>query len=239
MDCRNEDHDDHGHGHGGHGHGHDHDHDHVPPPDTNAVQSLYQTINHDHIVTLNESTVDSGKEVFKEWEKRLDVSKILESDVDEQLLIHVPFTGLVRLHSLLIRTTSDDYAPKTIKLFKNREDLDFSTASDLTPTAAFTHPYGVGGDESVELEASSNRTMDEEGIAEYAVNRAHFSNLTSLTLFIEDNHGEDTTKILYIGLRGEWSKMSRAPVVTMYEAAANPRDHKNLVPGEHYVSENP
>lgn len=146
---------------------------------------------------------------------------------------------MVKLHSILIRTTADESAPQTIKLFKNRDDLDFGTASDLQPVTTLTHPEGVGADP----EASNNATLgtsadlDAEGIVEYAVNRAKFSNITSLTMYISENYGEDTTKILYIGLRGEWTKMSKNPVITMYEAAANPKDHKNLVPGENHVHE--
>lgn len=238
MSCSHE-HDDHGHGHG-------HDHDHVPPPDSNEAQSLFSCISHDQITTLNESVADSGKLVFKPWQKRLDGTQFLESDADEQLIISVPFTGIVRLHSILVRSTADDSAPKTIKLFKNKDNLDFSSATELPATAEFQHPLGVGGQEGQEIEedgdalasASSSISLESEGIVEYAVSRAHFSNLTNLTIFVEDNHGADTTKILYIGLRGEFTKMSRAPIVTMYEAAANPRDHKNLVPGEKYVSEN-
>uniref|UniRef100_A0A060T4I9 ARAD1A17974p n=1 Tax=Blastobotrys adeninivorans TaxID=409370 RepID=A0A060T4I9_BLAAD len=220
MSCHDE-HDHHDHG----GHDHGHGHSHTPPPDTNASQSLYQHIYHDNIRTLNEAEPNSGKLVFKKWEDRLDTTDTVESDVDEQLLFFVPFTGLVRLHSLLIRTTTDDRAPNTIKLFKNRDDLDFSTVADLQATAKFEHPFGVGGSEDEDPEQ-----VTEEGIVEYALNRAHFSNVTSLAIFIEDNHGADISKILYIGLRGEWTKLNRAPVVTLYESAANPADHKNLVP---------
>jgi hypothetical protein len=201
------------------------------------VQSLYKYIDHDRIVTLNESVEGSGAKVFKDWERRLTVSEFLESDVDEQLLITVPFTGIVRLHSLLVRSASDDRAPNTIRVYKNRQDLDFGVASDLTPLTEFHHPEGVGADDDDE---GTPGTLDSEGIVEYAFNRAHFSNVSSITLFIQDNHGADTSKLTYIGLRGEYqSPLGRAPVVTLYEAAANPRDHKNVVPGERYVSEAP
>jgi hypothetical protein len=240
SDCQNEN-AGHGHGHGNshghdHGHGHGHDHSHVPPPDTTAAQSLYAYIDHDHIHTLNESHADSGRSVFRSWEDRLKATPHLESDVDEQLLIHVPFTAVVRLQSLLIRTTSDDFAPKTIKLFKNRSDIDFGIAGELTPVEKVTHPHGIGGSSEEPGEASPTSDLDAEGIAEYALNRAHFSNTTSLTIYVEDNWGEDITKILYIGLRGQVTgKLSNAPIVTVYEAAANPADHKSIVPGDAVV----
>lgn len=238
MDCHSE-HVEHGHGDHGHDHGHGgHDHSHVPQPHTSSAQTLYNRISHAGIRTLNESEDGAGASVFKDWESRLDTKKFLESDVDEQLLIHVPFTGLCKIHSLLIRTTNDDSAPRHIKLFKNRDDLDFSSASDLSANHVIEHPEGVGGTLEQSIEAApSSSSLDSEGIAEYALSRAQWSNITSLTMFVEDNYGDDVTRILYIGLRGEFKELNRAPVVTLYESAANPADHKKIVPGEEYVGD--
>lgn len=116
-------------------------------------------------------------------------------------------------------------------MFKSRDDLDFSSASETKPLAVLTHPEGFGVDENIpSLDINTSSNLDEEGIAEYAVSRAAFSNITSLTMYISENYGEDTTKILYIGLRGEWTQMSKNPVITIYEAAANPKDHKIWFP---------
>lgn len=59
--------------------------------------------------------------------------------------------------------------------------------------------------------------------------RALFNTVRSLDLFFEDNWGrgeEEVTRISYIGVKGEWMKLSREPVSFLYEAAANPADHK-------------
>ncbi|KAJ3010995.1 PITH domain-containing protein 1 [Thoreauomyces humboldtii] len=48
----------------------------------------------------------------------------------------------------------------------------------------------------------------------------------TLTLYFPDNFGSPTTRITYIGLRGEWSEIKQDPVITVYELAANPADHK-------------
>jgi hypothetical protein len=81
-------HDEHDHSHGGHSHeGHDHSDDITP-----ALQySLYQHINFDDITTFNESEAHSGKAVVKKtWAERLNEQPELESDADEQLLMHIP-----------------------------------------------------------------------------------------------------------------------------------------------------
>lgn len=82
-------HDEHDHGHGGHSHeGHDHSDDITP-----ALQySLYQHIKFDDITTLNEATPGSGKSIVKKtWDERMNEQPELESDADEQLLMHIPF----------------------------------------------------------------------------------------------------------------------------------------------------
>lgn len=98
----------------------------------------------------------------------------------------------------------------TLKLYLNRDGLDFSTASELQPT------------QKLEL-AQSNE------VQEIPVKRALFNTVRSLDLFFEDNWSqgeEDETRVSYIGFKGEWMKLSREPVNFLYEAAANPGDHK-------------
>lgn len=80
----------HDHDHDGHGHGHGHDeHSHDLEP---ALQSnLYKQIDFEGITTLNEAEPKSGAAVVKKtWAQRLDDAPELESDADEQLLMHVP-----------------------------------------------------------------------------------------------------------------------------------------------------
>jgi hypothetical protein len=91
-------------------------------------------------------------------------------------------------------------------VFINRDDLDFSTASDLTPTQQF------------ELSQTSE-------IQDISVKRALFGKVQSLTLFVEDNYGEDVSRMSYLGFKGDWMQLGRAPTNILYEAAANPNDH--------------
>lgn len=92
-------------------------------------------------------------------------------------------------------------------MFINRDDLDFNTASDLTPTQEF----------------SLSQTSE---IQEVAVKRALFGKVQNLTLFVEDNYGDDVSRISYLGFKGDWMKLGEAPKNIIYESAANPNDHK-------------
>ncbi|KAK4042277.1 PITH domain-containing protein [Parachaetomium inaequale] len=187
--------------------GHDHTDDITP-----ALQfSLYQHIHFDEVTALNEAAYGSGRAVVqKTWAERLQVEPELESDVDEQVIVNIPFTGQVKLHSILLRTSDSDSAPRTMKVIINRDDVDFGVAEE------------TGGTQEFEL----SRTGE---VQELAVRRARFNAVRRLTLFFPDNFGdgdEDVTRISYLGFKGEWMQLGRAPANIIYEAAANPGDHK-------------
>ena len=110
----------------------------------------------------------------------------------------------------MLRSSESEAAPRTLKAYTNREGLDFSTASELEAVQTFELP------QSNELQV-------------IPVRRARFSNVYSITIFFEGNHGADTTELFYIGFRGDFLLVNREPIDFLYEAAANPRDHKAIV----------
>ncbi|KNC75259.1 hypothetical protein SARC_12214, partial [Sphaeroforma arctica JP610] len=134
--------------------------------------------------------------------------KNIESDADEQLIITIPFTGHVSIKSIKIIAEGGEEHPKTLKVFGNREDIDFDNVDQLQPLQ----------------EISLND--DPRGEIVYPTRASKFQNLHSVTLFIESNHGGDTSKIYYIGFSGEHKNVSRKTVIAVYEANANPADHK-------------
>ncbi len=80
--------------HSGHGHDHNHGDEHDHSDDiTPALQfSLYQYINFDEVVALNEAAEGSGRAICKKtWAERLSTEPELESDADEQLLMNIPW----------------------------------------------------------------------------------------------------------------------------------------------------
>lgn len=111
--------------------------------------------------------------------------------------------------------------------------MHFDNADDITPLQEFDlHP-------------------DPQGKLDYPTKASKFQNLHSLTIYVKDNYGADTTKIHYIGLSGEFKQacglsldvdpcchvhhsyvpdlllqMKRDTIITVYELNANPADHK-------------
>jgi RNA polymerase I-specific transcription initiation factor RRN6 len=119
------------------------------------------------------------------------------------------FTAQVKLHSILLRTSPSASAPRTLHLHINRDDLDFAAAEDAKPI------------QTLELSQTSD-------VQEIPVKRALFAKVHRLVLFFADNFGdgdEDVTRVSYVGFRGEWTRLGKAPTNILYEAAAQPGDH--------------
>ncbi len=109
----------------------------------------------------------------------------VESDVDEQLMLFIPFQSAIgiqsiHLSSLPLSTLEDDTAsirPKQIKLYANQShNLDFATADDIPET------------QMVELEEQNwnNKT----GTAQLQLRFVNFQRIRSLVMFIVSGEGD-------------------------------------------------
>lgn len=195
-----------------HGHSHscgsgEHSHEH-PDAELGTMYSLYLKIDSMRVQCLNEVKEGSGKTVFKPWEQRKDKDLFVESDADEELLFNIPFTGSVKLKGIIVIGGEEDTHPSRMRLFKNRPGMTFDDTG-LDPEQEFElHP-------------------DPEGVLEYNTKVARFNNVNHLSLHFPASFGADSTKVYYIGLKGDFTQVNRQEIVICaYEAAANPADHK-------------
>lgn len=134
-----------------HSHDHgscEHEADGIDPLEQGLQYSLYQKIDMQNLEVLNEAEENSGKieshdlrtseqlllsnlfrqtgkNVFKSYENRLDFSLFVESDCDQELLFNIPFTGNIKLKGIRIIGANDDSHPRQVKLFKNRPKMTF------------------------------------------------------------------------------------------------------------------
>jgi hypothetical protein len=60
---------------------------------------LYSYIDTEKVEALN--SIHPGKVVIKPWDARLDETVFVESDADEQLIIQIQFTGLMKCRQML------------------------------------------------------------------------------------------------------------------------------------------
>ncbi len=242
--------------------GHSHDHDHAEPDDTSTAlgTSLRPSINFASVICLNESTPNSGRDILKLYEERLTAQPSLMSqddpDDDPELLLVVPFSEAVTMKSISILSHHDNpnnndnaagagrgrrtAAPRTVRIYTNRTNLDFETVRDLEPATTITL-----------MPPSHNWTPEHIGATiDYPLRPAgRFQNITEIALYFCDNydmpdgHGaasimedydEDRipTDITYVGFKGIGTNMKRKAVKAVYEVRGMKKDHK--VPGSEY-----
>ncbi|CAO2648835.1 Nn.00g097840.m01.CDS01 [Neocucurbitaria sp. VM-36] len=134
-----------------------------------------------------------GSEENKDW---------VESDVDNQLMLYVPFTSTLKVHTVQITSCvsgdeEDDEAPvrpKTIHVWTNRQhNLGFEEAEDIPAI------------QTIELKPSD---WDEQtATAKLELRFVKFQNVYSLVLFVADGEGDSEKtridRIRFIGESGE------------------------------------
>ncbi|XP_009998886.1 PREDICTED: PITH domain-containing protein 1 [Chaetura pelagica] len=114
----------------------------------------------------------------------------------------------------------DDSHPAEMRLFRNIPHMSFD-------------------DTAREPEQTFSLNRDPTGELEYPTKIARFSNVYHLSMHFPKNFGAETTKIFYIGLKGEWTEAHRHQVtICNYEASANPADHQlqQVTPQTHFIS---
>ncbi|CAB1321044.1 unnamed protein product [Coregonus sp. 'balchen'] len=209
-----------GHGHGHGGHSHRCCEDEHEPAERGLEYALYQRIDIEKLQCLNETREGDGKLVFKPWDQRTDREKFVESDADEELLFNIPFTGSVKLKGIIIAGEDDESHPAEMRLYKNIPHMSFD-------------------DTGREPEQAFRLNRDPLAQLEYPTKIARFSNVNHLSIHISRNFGTESTRVYYIGLRGEYSQAHRHEVtICNYEASANPADHKvdSIIPQTNFIS---
>lgn len=171
-------------------------------------ESLYTSIDTLHVTCLNEHQKNAGRSILKPWNERLDTKNFVKTGVDTDLLLHVPFTVAVAPKSFVISGDDDGSSPNLVHVFKNKDNLDFSTAERMKPDQTF------------------NLNVDKEAKIDYLFKQSKFNNTTSLTFYFPTNFGSKNTKIFYLGLKGTSTSYKREIVKTVYESKPMPKDHK-------------
>lgn len=189
-----------------------HDHD-CEAADCGPAWSLHTHIDSARVRALNATDSGQTPDIFRAWSRRLEPpSHPLSSNEDDpELIVHVPFTGSMKIKAFSVIGGTDGSAPASVRIFVNRDDLDFSAAADLQPVQSFSLQENHRGD------------------MEYPTQVARFNGVHSLDLHFPDNFGAEATQINFIGFKGEYTEAKREAVTAVYEARPQVQDHK--VPG--------
>jgi hypothetical protein len=166
------------------------------------------TQTHTIVHCLNEHEPGAGKNIIKPWDQRLTKNPYLESSVDEELILTIPFTVSVNIKSITVIGGDEESCPDRVKLFKNRDDIDFSNADDTTP------------------EQSLDIAYDKKGEVDLMVRPSKFQNVNQLVLYFPSNYGAESTNIQYIGIKGTSTSYRRGVVENaVYESKPQLSDH--------------
>lgn len=140
----------------------------------------------------------TGSDNGKDW---------VESDVDNQLMLYVPFTANLKIHTIHITSCvsadSDDEAPvrpKTIHIWTNRQhNLGFEEAEDIPAT------------QTIELKESDWDAQT--ATAKLELRFVKFQNVYSIVVFVADADGDSERtridRIRIIGETGEKREMGK------------------------------
>lgn len=199
---------DHNHGHGSHGHSHDQS----DKAGADAGDSLLPYIDTEHMSCLNERVANSCRKIFKPYHVRLQFSEEtkLSSDVDEQLILQIPFTDLVRIRSFQVVCEDPDLAPAHVKLFKDQSSIDFDSVDDVQCTQEF------------------DLTADTAGDFSYNVKVHKFQATGHLTMFFDTSFDDsEEVEIDYIAIYGDYLYEKSKAVEAVYELRPLASDSRN------------
>lgn len=137
---------------------------------------------------MNEKTEHNLRHCI-DVDARESAATYLESDADEELVIHLKFMSAVKVSAIRIEGINADSAPSSVRLFVNHTNLDFDSAKDEKPTQEIAlRPSDVA-----------------PGAAHHVETRfVLFQNVSTLSIFVAGNHGdEECTAIKSLMVLGE------------------------------------
>lgn len=177
---------------------------------TKTMMWLYDEVDFTKTHSLNTLRNMGVTEALRPSCERENPSEGLVSDADQQVLLCIHFKQLVNLKEIAI-SARGAACPRVVRAFANREVADFDDAEQDQPTKEWTLKDGT----------STTLSTEDDGA---------FRQIQSLTLFVQENHGADQTRIDWIGLKGECLNVNIGGIVQNAEYELRPGTSFN-VPG--------
>ncbi|KAJ8516250.1 hypothetical protein ONZ45_g6402 [Pleurotus djamor] len=171
------------------------------------ASNLYGVIDRDRVYGLNLSVPEDAQAIIKPWDQREDTTLYAESGVDDQMIIHIPFAQGVRIKSLLLKLGRGESTPRQLRIYANHPNiLDFNDVENTKPHLTITLLEG------------------ETSVTEYPLRVAAFSSVSTLSLFFSDAVGEETSRVFYIGFKGDTPSTRKDGKQKLELPAANAAD---------------
>lgn len=168
--------------------------------------NLYAFIEKQNVHGLNLTVPEHARAIIKPWDKREDTNEHAESEVDDQMVVHVPFNQAVRLRSMMVKLGTGETRPRHLRVYMNNPNIvDFSDADATKPNFSMTLP-------------------DDSGVVEIPLRAAVFASVNALSIHFSESTGGEVSRIFYLGFKGETRAMTKEASSGLTVGAQNAAD---------------
>nr|XP_010325046.1 PITH domain-containing protein 1 isoform X2 [Solanum lycopersicum] len=149
---------------------------------------------------------------------------------DWSLFKHIDLPKVSALNEAVTGSVKSVFKPWEQRLNSSEGHLESNEGDpELIVFIPFVNRDGIDFSDAQSMQAIQEWDLAEnlQGVLEYQTRYSRFQSVGNITLHFPDNFGADTTRIQYIGLKGEATQMKRDVVANIvYEIMPNPSDHK-------------
>lgn len=182
------------------------DHEHGATQDISF--SLYSYIEYKNVTFLN--ATGNILEILRDKYDKDAKDAFIQSKSDSQILVNIPFDGLIKLKSIILEFPDQSTLPDEMLVYINMPSLDFTSITEKVPSQTW------------KLASIPRQPI------EYFTRIAKFSNISYLSLLFQaDPSIKSSIQISFIGFIGEFRMKTIKAVNTNYEVKPVLSDHKN------------
>ncbi|KAI9885426.1 MAG: Aminopeptidase 2 mitochondrial [Watsoniomyces obsoletus] len=154
-------------------------------------------------VALLESGKGKGKEKASTSTATTDEVDWVESDTDQQMMLFMPFTSSLKVHSLHLTSLPPRRATSSGEEERSEENVDQSTLPTRPKTVNVysNRAHVLGFEEAEDIPATQSITLspqdwdEKTGTAKVELRYVKFQNVTSLVVFVVDGEDDDAEKV--------------------------------------------
>ncbi|EIW72737.1 hypothetical protein M231_07855 [Tremella mesenterica] len=184
--------------------------------------NLWKYIDQNNVTGVNLLNPDSAPWVIKTWDQRLDEEKLVESGVDDDLILHIPFTSSLRLRTLLLLPPPPSHPHRSSRL---RIYVNLPHCPDFVELEGMRAVMDL----DVSQPLRENRGADgRRDIEEWGLKVQKMASVHSVTLLFSEAITSRRSAIYYVGFKGDAKQLlmdiSKLGQVAAEDKADNPVD---------------